>query len=342
MKEALFRLDVIGFGSLNLDEFWEAPRRFLEERDLRPGEEHVKDVGWFLKTYPALRSVGRLKAIDPGGSAANMIAAMRRMGFRTGFYGVTGRRDADKMRLQELGEPEDLHIRLAGTPAGRCLAIIDKDDPGRDRTLLIVPNANDLTGADDMNLRYFESAQWVHLTSFVSSVPLEAQASLVSRLSERTKVSFDPGAVYVSRGFDALEPILRRTEILFVTEQELETLTDFRRVEPAVERVLECGAAVVVVKMGERGIAAFQKGKSFHRPPIRPRVMTDRTGAGDVAAAGFIAGILEGIGVRGSLELAAGAASRSIEGFGRSSYPDRSFFDKVVSPLKTIEMIPRT
>jgi hypothetical protein len=50
-----------------------------------------------------------------------------------------------------------------------------------------------------------------------------------------------------------------------------------------------------------------------------------------VAAAGYIAGRLLGFDTAGCLLTAAMAASKSIEGYGRSSYPDRDFLNNVAT-----------
>lgn len=326
------KLHAIGFGSLNLDEFWEVPHAFLKTHDLEPGQEYVRDLDWFPRVYVSLHAEGVLRARDPGGSAANTIAALHRMGFNTGFYGVTGKTDAAFLRLEELGAGENLRIRLVETPAGRCLAFIDRDDPHRDRALVILPNANDLAGYEPPALDYFEQAQWIHLTSFVSGESLAAQIDLVNRLSGHTGVSFDPGAIYTSKGFTVLEPLLRRTDILFVTAEELHSLTAEPNRTQAASRLLEIGVGTVVLKMGEKGIEAFNAGKVYHAPGRKPHRIVDRTGAGDVAAAGYLAGIIEGIGIEGSLEVAAAAASRSIEGYGRSAYPGRDFLKILMAP----------
>ena len=324
-------LDVIGFGSLNLDEFREVPAAFLRRQNLKAGEEYVRDLVWFRSIYPELSEHGRLVGADPGGSAANMVAALRRMGFRTGFYGTTGREDAPAMRLHELGEAADLRIQELEQPAGRCLAFIDTDDPHRDRALVITPNANDLAGEGLPDPDYFASAQWLHLTSFVSEGPLAGQIKVVESLPESVRVSFDPGAVYTSRGAAALERLLRRTSILFVTPEELEDLTPGAPMEHAVEEMLSLGVETVVLKLGAQGIRGFRRGESVLVAPPKPRIIRDRTGAGDVAAAGFVAGILRSLDLEGALKVAVAAATRSIEGYGRSSYPDRAFFDKVVA-----------
>lgn len=324
-------LDAIGFGSLNLDEFREVSGEFLHSRNLIAGEEYVRDLEWFRSFYPELQEHSRLVGSDPGGSAANMIAALRRMGFRTGFCGAAGRDDVHALRVEELGEAGDLRIREVDQPSGRCLALINTDDVHRDRALIITPNANDLAGEDLPEADYFARARWLHLTSFVSDRPLAGQIKVVEGLPESVGVSFDPGAVYTSRGFGPLEPLLRRTSILFVTPEELAALVPASSPEKGVDAMLALGVETVVLKLGEQGIRGFRRSGSVHAVPPKPREIKDRTGAGDVAAAGFLAGILQGLDLEGALNVAVAAATRSIEGYGRSSYPDRSFFDKVVT-----------
>ncbi|MEW6529611.1 MAG: carbohydrate kinase family protein [Thermodesulfobacteriota bacterium] len=328
-------LDVIGFGSLNLDEFWEVPQDFLRAHALEPGKEYVRDVAWFAEVYPELQTFGTLKGRDPGGSAANMIAALARMGFRTGFFGSAGREDAPLLRLDELGRSEDLRVSLRELPAGRCLALIADDDPHRDRALVILPNANSLAGSDDLDVGYFAQAKWVHLTSFVADGPLAAQISLVERLPSHVQVSFDPGAVYVARRFSQLAAVLRKTAVLFVAEEELMELTDLPDRERAVTLLLGMGVATVVVKLGAQGIMAFEKDAHYLQPAVAPATIKDRTGAGDVAAAGFMAGLIRGFDLRACLGIAATAASRSLEGFGRSAYPDERFFREIASRLRS-------
>jgi ribokinase len=324
-------LDAVGFGSLNLDEFWEVPTEFLREFHFEPGQEYVKDIGWFRNIYPALQKRGTNRACDPGGSAANMIAALRKMGFRTGFYGSAGAEDCGLLRLEELGRPEDLRIRRVDVPSGRCLALIDKDDPQRDRALVILPNANDLAGAEGTDCAYFEHARWIHMTSFVSVSPLHAQIGLLEKLRRETLLSFDPGVIYASMGFDAMEPLLRRADILFCTEEELLGMTSETLLERSLERVFAMGVGTVVIKQGSKGLTVYRPEGAFFQPALPARVVCDRTGAGDVAAAGFLAGVLVGADVRKCAEIAAAAAARSIEGYGRGSYPDSEFSDAFIA-----------
>jgi ribokinase len=325
------KLDAVGFGALNLDEFWEVSAEFLRSHGLERGEEYTRDVEWFEQVYPELMEQGNLKAVDPGGSAANTIAALFKMGFETGYYGATGKGDLEKMRTEELGRAENLEIATSGFPAGRCLALIDLQDPDRDRALVILPNANDLAGSDHLDVEYFAEARWTHLTSFVSRKPLEAQIKLVKSLPNEVSISFDPGVIYSVRGTDVLRPILSRTDVLFITREELKYLTGQEAMEQAAADLLAMGTKSIVVKLSTEGIMAFQRERSFSQPAVPPAAVKDRTGAGDVAAAGFLAGKLKSLPIEACLELAATAASKSIEGYGRSAYPDRMFLENFVA-----------
>ena len=57
----------------------------------------------------------------------------------------------------------------------------------------------------------------------------------------------------------------------------------------------------------------------------------DKTGAGDVYAAGFIAGLLLELPLEQCGRLASEAAALSISGYGREKYPDRRFLRKFLN-----------
>lgn len=320
-------LDVIGFGSLNLDEFWEVPADFLKSLGFESGHEYIRDVDWFRDIYPQLMTMGSLKAIDPGGSAANMIAALRRMGFNTGFFGATGLDGIGAMRIADLGASDGLAVEVIDGPTGRCLCLINSGDENRDRCLVILPNANDLAGARGFNPEYFSNTKWLHMTSFVSRSPRDIQKNIARNLASTTRLSFDPGAVYSRLGMDELEPILRRSDVVFTTEEELSSLTGLDNAEDSSRALLEIGVGIIIIKLGSRGLTAITETLTIFQDAVKPSAIVDRTGAGDVAAAGFIAGILQGISLDKCLDLAARSASRSIEGYGRSTYPDRKFIE---------------
>lgn len=330
------RFHAIGFGALNLDEFWEVSEGFLASLGLESGREYIRDEDWFREIYPQLTAQGHRRALDPGGSAANMIAALRRMGFSTGFYGVTGSEDLHLLRTEELGERESLRIRATQHPAGRCLSLVHGTGRARDRTLVIFPNANDLANLYVPETDYFLTALWVHMTSFATPVVLDAQAILARGLREPTRLSFDPGAVYCRLGLERLRPVIERTAILFLSVEEMQLLTGQPDPEGAAEALFGLGVGTIVVKLGADGLIGFSEGRKVYQPAVTPASVRDRTGAGDVAAAGFLAGVLSSMSLGECLALAALCASKSLEGYGRATYPDAASLEELKARARCV------
>ena len=134
-------------------------------------------------------------------------------------------------------------------------------------------------------------------------------------------MAFDPGEIYARRGVKRFIPFLKRASFVFATEKRARTA-----LRPAARRgassfLLNVGVGLVVCKMGERGARIIGRRLDLYVPP-HPAEVVDVTGAGDLFAAGFIGGLLEGLGLEAAGRLAAWAASRGIGGLGRSTYPD--------------------
>ena len=123
------------------------------------------------------------------------------------------------------------------------------------------------------------------------------------------------------RGLDDILPLLRGTDILFLNDREMRMLTGMGAREGG-QRLLGLGPDVVVCKSGAKGSSIITEEGLLPIEPMPVRVV-DVTGAGDVYAAGFLAGILKGWGLRRCGDFASLVASMSIGGIGREAYPDK-------------------
>ncbi len=277
-------IEVVGLGALNVDHLYKV------ERLLDDGETVVKEAQSF-----------------PGGSAANTIYGLARLGVRTGFVGAVSD-DAEGTLIlhdfQKVGV-DSSHIGVKqGTKTGAVLCLSDR--AGR-RSLSVMPGANNLLTDDDLDITYINQAGLIHLSSFVHDRQFRMLLGLITRLEPSTRLSFAPGALYAARGLTALAPILSRTHVLFINEGEIQQLTgkDFKA---GAETCLEQGCHIVAITLGrgkrlDRGgkkvtaIAYIRDADSEHliEPAGRKRLaITDTTGAGDAFAAGFLYGLLKG------------------------------------------------
>ena len=235
----------------------------------------------------------------PGGSAANTIYGLAKLGVRTGFVGAIGDDEQGETCLKELQDigVDTKYIRIKkGKKTGLALCI--SDELGR-RAIYVLPGANSLLNSRNIDINYLSQAEIIHFSSFVDEQQFNIQAELLEKLSGSAKVSFAPGMLYAAKGMQALSPLLRKSDILFINKDEIERLTGDNFM-PGAKKCLEQGCQIIVVTLG-RGLT-LEPGKVItgyicdkdHEYKVEAAVdfggQPDSTGAGDAFAAGFLFG----------------------------------------------------
>lgn len=312
-------MDVVGLGALNVDLIYEVDLSLL---GLEPGRERVGSCQEFEGLLNSLKNKAKLRIKNGGGSAANTIYALAKMGFSCGYLGKVGEDEEGDFLLEGLRKVgvNTEKIEREGK-SGLCVVLLGKR---KDRSIIILPYANDTLSDSDLNPGYVDEAEFLHMSSFLAELPFEAQKRIAR--NTKAKISFDPGEPHASKGIKELIPILERTFILFPTEKEVEILThqDYKE---GCRELLKLGIEIVACKLGERGSYILSQQEELEIPPQRGRVV-DTTGAGDVYAAGFLAGLLKKLSLVECGRLATLAASQSIRGFGRRTYPDKEILSR--------------
>lgn len=271
-------IDIVGFGALNMDQIYGVARILTD------GEAPVADF-----------------RLSPGGSAANTIYGLAKLGIGSGFIGAVGDDEQGEMLLEDFEavgvDTGQIKVKK-GAKTGSVLCLTDKR--GR-RALYVLPGANSLLVSDDIDLAYINQAKVLHLSSFAEEEQLEIQKQLVARMPQSIKVSFAPGSIYAAKGMRVLSPIIKRTHILFLNREEAKGLTgeEFQR---GARRLLEEGCQIVAITLGEgitRGATTatcyLASGDSEYIVEARKTLTKpkgDTIGAGDAFAAGFLYGFL--------------------------------------------------
>jgi sugar/nucleoside kinase (ribokinase family) len=313
--------DVVGVGSLNQDLIYEVEGLEIAGSSFTPGASVVGTAEQFRTVLEEVSREGHLLQKSGGGSAANAVYSMSRMGFSTGFIGTVGNDDEGEFLIRSMGKVDCSHVKRT-MKTGACISLIAEQD----RSLILLPNANDDLTIDKEDVDYANGFSIVHLTSFISDSAMQEQIKLVSSLDEAVMVSFDPGSTYAKKGLDAIHPMIKRSAIMFINEQELRMITGQNGVA-GVGDLMRMGPKTVVLKMGAAGSILFFGGGNHFIPAKRVEVV-DKTGAGDVYASGFLAGILRGWTPEDCAEFATQAAGRSIGAAGRDGYPDKNMLER--------------
>ena len=274
-------IKVIGLGALNLDHLYQV------EQILEDGEAVVNKAASFA-----------------GGSAANTIYGLAKLGMNCGFIGAVGDDDEGKRLVEDFEtvgvDTSQIRVKADGkTGSVLCLS----DNLGR-RSLYVMPEANSQLMMDDFNLNYISQAGMLHLTSFVNDQQFQIQLELTRKLDPKVRLSFSPGALYTVKGLKALEPILAKTYVLFINQKEMQELTG-ENFTTGAEICLKAGCHIVVVTLGKGTSYKTTTATSYIKdteseylvePASQDIKVVDTTGAGDAFATGFLYGLLKGKG----------------------------------------------
>ena len=291
--------EIIGFGALNVDKLYSV--------------ENIvgKDEESFIKSETS----------TPGGSAANTIVGLSRLGCSTSIIGkIAEDEDGDliEYNLAVNGVFSNNLIYSETGSTGKCLGFVDKDG---ERCLYIDPGVNDEIKLGEINPLNIMRCKIMHYTSFVGD-SFNTQIELLDLLNDEVILSFDPGMLYVEKGFDELKPILERCNILLINESELRLLFDNNEVslKELAEGLLDFGIETVVIKQGSKGVFAMDNSQECFVESYSCDVV-DTTGAGDSFNSGFLYSFLKGFDLEKSCKIGNWVASKSIEGFGMEKFP---------------------
>ncbi len=315
--------DLIGCGALNLDLIYRPPADSPLWGELpAPGAEQAVTPDVRDRLLPAL--AGLEPARSGGGQAANTSYALARMGFAAAMLGRVGADDAGRFLADQLAPCDARYLARQGESG--CVYVLLNDSG--ERRNLVWPAANDDFAPADLPRR-LPPTRFAYFSSFVGERALQTQLALLERLPGDVEIAFDPGEIYARLGVKRFMPFLRRASYVFATESELETLCGLPA-DKALGFLLDVGVGLVVCKMGDRGAQITGRRLDLYVPP-HPAEVVDVTGAGDLFAAGFFGGLLEGLGLEAAGRLAAWAASQGIGGLGRSTYPNAAAFRERVA-----------
>ena len=298
--------EIIGFGALNVDKLYSVDKIVSYDE-----ESFITD-----------------ETDTPGGSAANTIVGLSRLGCSTSIIG--------KIAEDEDGDLIEYNLAINGVytnnliysergSTGKCIGFVDKNG---ERCLYISPGVNDEIEIGEINPLNIMRCKIMHYTSFGGD-SFKTQIELLEKLNKETLLSFDPGMLYVEKGFDELKPILERTDILLINESELRLLcndNDADLKELSIN-LLDLGIDTIVVKQGSKGAFAINNSEECFAESYECEAV-DTTGAGDSFNSGFLYSFLKGYDLEKSCKIGNWVASRAIQGFGMDKFPTAKELDE--------------
>jgi adenosine kinase len=285
--------DVLGIGNAIVDIITHADDDVLVAHGLHKGSMQLVDEA----RVESLQAAGGKPTFVSGGSAANTTVGLARLGRRSAFIG--------KVKADQAGDAFTHDIRAAGvhfaTPpardgaaTARCLIFVTPDGQ---RTMNTYLGASQALYEHDVDAELVTSSKLVYLEGYLWDPPHAKAAFLhAAKLAHEAgrKVALSlSDAFCVDRYRDEFIDLIRsRTvDIVFCNESELHSLYQTADFATAVD-ALQKESTLAVVTRSENGSVIVTKNSTRAVPAAPIDNLVDTTGAGDLFAAGFLAGLV--------------------------------------------------
>ncbi len=282
----------------------------LERFDLAKGSMNLVDTA--LQTEISKSVAGLPYALSLGGSAGNTIRAMARLGCQTGLIGKVGEDTTGDFFVRAL---ENLHIEpvvFRGTErSGKCVSLISPDG---ERTMVTYLGAALELEATEIDPAIFEGYDCLYVEGYLVQNHALIEQAMRTAKACGLQVALDLASFnVVAENLDFLHRLVAEyVDIVFANEDEAKTFTGEAEPVNALQAISEL-CELAVVKIGMRGALIKQGGEVVHVGIMAAAKRVDTTGAGDFYAAGFLAGLCNGLSLRQCGTIGAVAAGKVIE-----------------------------
>ena len=283
------------------------------------GRGSMNLVGRDIHEHISELTVGMESKVVSGGSAANTIRGLARLGIPCSYIGKIGPDtvgDFMRSEMKALG----VHPQLieTETPTGRCMVLISPDG---ERTMATFLGAAVELAHHEITPEMLEGYDILHIEGY-----LVQNHDLIREAVRKAKeaglmISLDMASYnVVEENHPFLTGLVRDyVDLLFANEEEARAFTG-REPEEAV-REIGAMCEIAVVKTGPKGSLIANAGKITIIEAV-PAKVVDTTGAGDLYATGFLYGLSTGLSLRECGEIGSLVAAKAIETIGPTLPPN--------------------
>ena len=282
----------------------------LSQFHLAKGSMSLVDTA--LQTEISKSVAGLPYSLSLGGSAGNTIRAMARLGCSVGMIGKVGQDTTGDFYIKALENLSVEPVVFRGEEkSGKCVSLISPDG---ERTLVTFLGAALELEAEEIDPAIFEGYDCLYVEGY-----LVQNHELIERAAATAKkcgleVAIDLASFnVVAENLEFLRRLVREyVDIVFANEDEAKTFTCEANPVNALQAISEmCDLAVV--KIGTKGALIKHRGEVIHVGIMAAAKRVDTTGAGDFYAAGFMAGMCQGLTLRQCGTIGAITAGKVIE-----------------------------
>jgi len=312
---------ILGFGQVLWDLTVFVDFQFLRDINMEAGGHRVVDFETLNAIFDKLVKKDKAIVKNSGGSCANVMSNMAKLGSQTAFCGKHGD-DADGWKYMNILSNEGVKTHSIvdkENSTGQLLSLIT---PDKDRTFIVYRGASEELPADLVDKELLHMSDVIHVEGYLIT---NSEEALWKIFEEANKITFDLAAYAV---IEDTRPVLQKIMnkhppmILFSNINEGKAFTQKENPEDILDIMLQY-SEFAVLTLGEKGVMLKKANGEQHFEPAIKTKLVDTTGAGDSFSAGFLHEFFKNCDIKKASNLGVRTASATIRKLGARSFHPR-------------------
>ena len=303
---------ILGIGNAIVDVICKVEDSYLLNNGLTKSTMKLVDETEFKKLLSTLR----IEDTVSGGSVANSIVGLSQLGNDVGFIGKIndddlGQKYEDGLKKENVNyfynkKKEDL-------PTGTCLILITPDS---ERTMCTFLGTAGKISEEDVDVNSIKNSEIIFLEGYLWDEG-EPKTAFEKAIKNSNKVAMSLSDLFCVERHKPhfLDLVKNKLDLTFANEQEITALIDAKNFDEIVLFSKQIEKTIIITR-GERGSVVINKNEVIECKSKKDLKIVDLTGAGDLFAAGFLHGYVNGLSNKESLEKGTQMSSKIIQKIG--------------------------
>jgi len=305
-------MKILGIGNAIVDVICKVEDIYLTNNGLTKSTMKLVDEFEFKKLLSTLK----IEETVSGGSVANSIVGLSKLGNKVGFIGKVNDDDLGNKYEEGLKKENVEYIyskKKEELPTGTCLILITPDS---ERTMCTFLGTAGKINENDVNINSVKNSEITFLEGYLwdEGDPKKAFEKAIE-YSNKVAMSLSDLFCVERHKLHFLNLVKNKLDITFANEQEIMSLINAKNFNEVITFGKKLGKTIIITR-GEKGSVAISKNEVVECDSEKNLKIIDLTGAGDLFAAGFLHGYINNLTIKESLKKGTEMSSKIIQKIG--------------------------
>ena len=306
-------MKILGIGNAIVDVICKVNDSFINQNNLT---KSTMKLFFDENEFKSLLTNLKIEKTVSGGSVANSIVGLSQLGDKVGFIGKVSD-DNFGNKYEEGLKKENVEYfyskKKEELPTGTCLILITPDS---ERTMCTFLGTAGKINENDVSSEAIKKSEIIFLEGYLWDEG-EPKKAFDKAINNANKVAMSLSDLFcVDRHKpNFLNLVKNKLHITFANEQEITSLIEAKNFGEVIDFSKQLNKLIVITR-GEKGAVAISGEEVFESDVKKNLKIIDLTGAGDLFAAGFLHGYINGLTTKESLQKGTEMSSRVIQQIG--------------------------